>query len=413
MISFYKHLVQCSPSFLYLADRALGGPLEVLFTLLIFILSKNPDTTAMHLTALACLKPITSIFAFYISSLIFGRQKSIKRYLILNLIVGCSACLFFPFVHNPWFYIASFAVFMTSWRAAYPAWMEFLKSKIEFSELSVVVARGTSIYYFMNIFFPLLIGSILDIHPEVWRYFYLGFAMIKLCSLIYIFQVDLQGCKAIEKPSFSMLHHFVDPIRKGWSLLREKPAYLHYQILFFLIGAGIIGTQPVLPLFFKNSLGLTYTQLTLAFSTCKGISFILASPYWAKITHRISIYQLNSYVALFTCLFFLMILFSNFNTNYLYIAYLLYGTMQAGCEISWNLSGPLFSGSNESTIYSSINLAAVGIRGCLCPFLGHLLFISTNANIVFAISGMICVIGCIYGLWLDKIFRSHDPLYAK
>ena len=74
--------------------------------------------------------------------------------------------------------------------------------------------------------------------------------------------------------------------------------------------------------------------------------------------------------------------------------------------MSWNLSGPIFSEKKESTIYSSINLAAIGIKGCIFPFLGHLLPVYTNANVVFATGGFLCFIGLIYEVWLDHSYKA-------
>lgn len=75
--------------------------------------------------------------------------------------------------------------------------------------------------------------------------------------------------------------------------------------------------------------------------------------------------------------------------------------MQAGCELSWNLSGPYFAKESESTFYSSINLAFVGLRGCLCPFIGQLIFIYSNSMTLFICAGLLCLMSGLYALWLN------------
>ena len=40
--------------------------------------------------------------------------------------------------------------------------------------------------------------------------------------------------------------------------------------------------------------------------------------------------------------------------------------MQAGSELSWNMSGPLFSKQEESSSYTSVNIVTAGIRGLHC-----------------------------------------------
>ena len=135
----------------------------------------------------------------------------------------------------------------------------------------------------------------------------------------------------------------IKPWKQAWNLVLSEHDYRSYLILFVLGGAGLAALQPILPVFFKDNLQLSYSQLTLAICICKGIAFALTSPYWAKWMNRISIYQVNFFVNLFSCVFILFILATNSSIYWLYLAYVMYGAMQAGYEISWNLSGPIFS----------------------------------------------------------------------
>jgi hypothetical protein len=153
--------------------------------------------------------------------------------------------------------------------------------------------------------------------------------------------------------------------------------------------------------------------LGIAFSLCKGLSFVLASPFWAKVANSISLYHLNAIMNLFTALFFALIIAASSNASWLFLAYFFYGIMQAGCEMSWNLSGPFFAGSKESTLYSSLNLACVGIRGCICPLLGYLFFTYFGALPVFIGSALICLMGTAYGLWLNRHYFGGNRSFQR
>lgn len=389
---------------LLLINRILCAPLEILFTLLIFILSKNLNALPLHLTLIACIKPISSFFAFYANSAIIDNPQRIRSYLLINCLIGSFPCLFFPFIENVWFYIGAYAVFMISNRAVYPAWVEIMKENLEGDALSKLISQWTSINYIISIFLPPFICYLMDRDEGIWRILFFGFAVLQMLNMGLIFFIKTNVYHSCIKISTtkSLLH----PLQKGWAILKEKPAFRHYQLLFFLGGAGIIGSQSILPIYFKDNLNLSYIKLGMAFSFCKGISFILTSPFWGRYANRISLYHVNCYVNLCSSLFFLFILASNYETNWLFVAYLIYGTMQAGCEMSWNLSGPIFSGRDESTIYSSLNLAFVGIRGLICPSLGYLLFVYTSADIVFATCGLLCLLGIAYGLWVDRKYQT-------
>lgn len=388
------------PSTIFIANRILCGPLEILFTLLVFILSKNLGANPFELTLIVCIKPISSFFAFYVSSVILDNPQRIRSYLLINTIIGSLPCLIYPIVENVWFYIGSYALYMITLRAVYPAWMEVLKCSMEASALSKIISIGTSIAYFMGIILPPIICFYMDMEGNIWRYLFMAFGLLNLMNIALIMFIKAHAKVPVVKPIISLLE-------QGWTLLKENPAFAHYQILFFLGGAGIIGSQSVLPFYFKDSLNLSYTQLGIAFSFCKGLSFVLTSPYWAKYANRISLYHLNCVINLFTTLFFAFIMAANSNTNWLFLAYLFYGAMQAGCEMSWNLSGPFFSGPRESTMYSSLNLACVGIRGCICPLLGYLLFVHTGAIPVFIVCTLICLAGTAYGLWIDRSYKIN------
>jgi hypothetical protein len=393
---------------LFLVNRLLCSPLDILFTLLVFILGKNTDALPFQITIITCIKPISAFFSFYTSSLIFNNPQRIKPYLLLNNLIGCSTCFFYPFVENVWFYIISYAFFMVTTRAAYPAWIEILKRTLDKSALSKLISQGTSTYYLISISLPPLICSLMDKYETLWSYLFMGLACLQLLNMILILFIKID-IKIPHVKSIPATIPFLEPLKNGWKLLKEKSAFTHYLLLFTFTGVGIIASHCVLPLYFKENLDLSFTQLGLAFSFCKGVSFILTSPYWARLSHRISLYHINCLMNVFNCLFFAFLMAANSNIQWLYVAFIFYGTGLAGCEISWNVSAPFFSGTKESTLYSGLNLAFIGIRGCICPLLGYLVFVHVGAFTVFWASIVICLIGIIYGLWIDRRYSPYSP----
>jgi predicted MFS family arabinose efflux permease len=380
---------------LYLISRFLGGPLEILFTLLIFILNKNIEVLAVQLTLIATIKPVSSLFSFYISSIIFDNPHRMRTYLSLNILMGALPCLLFPFTDNAWFYIASYGIFLVTDRAATPAWMEVLKNNADSLTVAKTVSYKNSIFYFMNIVLAPLICLWMDETPQIWRYLFFSLALLKMINMTLVFAIKPDMKIQIRKP-------FIEPLKRGWLLLKEQPSFSHYLFLYCIGGMGIIGTQSILPVYFKDNLNLSYVELGIAFSCCKGVSFLLTSPFWVKYTQNASLYRLNSLANLFTILYFVLIILANFHTGLLYLAYLSYGVMLAGCELSKDLSGPHFSGQKDSTIYSSLNLALNGIRGCIFPVIGSLLYAYTGSTVVFTTAAALCLAGSIYGLWLDR-----------
>jgi len=395
-----------SAAFYYLQSRILCGPGQVLFTLLIFILNKELHATPFQLMVFACLKPITSLFSFYVSSLTFDRpHQSVRTYLIANTIIGCAPCLFFPLFDNVWFYIVSYAIYTITMRAKEPIWIEYLKCNLELPQMSKTVSRGASIIYFMSMFLPPVLSFWLDGH--IWKSLFFLFALLQLVNAAAIFSL-VDGKQTIRFKESKSGISILDPLKKGYQLLKDNRPFCHYLFLFFLGGAGIVAIQPILPIYFNEQLNLSYAQLTLAFSFCKGISFLPSSPIWAKYVTCISLYRLNALMNLLTTFFMAALLAASFGMEWLYVGYLCYGAMQGGSEQSWNMSGPIFSNNKCSTAYSSLNLLLVGIRGCICPFLGYLLFSLLGIIPMLIIVLGICLISVFYGFWLDSKYAQRN-----
>lgn len=393
--------MQTSP---YFITRFLCSPLEAMYTLLVFIVCVELKASPLPLTILTCMKPLVSFFGFYASTFVVGKAHQMKKYLIIMNLMGCLPCFFFPFVDNVWFFVFSYGLFMTALRASFPVWNEVLKRNIGLSDMKQTVSIGSAINFGMTIFVPLLFSFWMDQQPNIWKLLFFGLGIFQaLNTLGLLFLKIAPGTTDTNFSSKSLL----EPWKKGWSLLRNDIQFTKYQVLFFLGGVGLVVMMPTLPLFFKDTLHLSYTQLTLGFSLCKGIGFVLSSFSWLVASRRYSLYIINALVNILSCIFIACLFAAPLGLPWLYVGYLAYGTMQSGCELSLNLSGPFFSKEKESTFYSSVNLAVIGIRGVICPFLGQFLLAFTGIPGVFIFAAIMCALGIIYAFMLEKASKAN------
>lgn len=383
-----------SNKILYVCFRILTSPLEALFTLLIFILSKETDATPLQLALLASIKPLSSLIAYQLNRVIFENSARVKPFLIFLCLMGSLPCVFFPYISNCWYFIGAYGLFTIAVRASQPAWIETLNQKFPKEEIAKTVATGSACNFFMVTLVPFALSQFLDSSPQLWTFFFAGLAGINMINIAVLLQMPLTP----KEIAPSIRNYW----KEGFHILRSDRPFLKYQILFFLGGAGLVMLQPILPIYFKETLHLSYTQLTLAFSVCRGIAYMGSSPFFAKYAPRMSLYLLNAIVNFLSCLFVACVLASSGQTHWLYTAYLMYGAMLAGCEMSWNLSGPTFAKAKDSTIYSSLNLLCIGLRACICPFLGQFIFSHTNSFYSFILCGFICLLSLIYAFYLEK-----------
>jgi len=400
---------------LFFGSKLFCSPLEALYTLLIFILSKELNASILQLTILAAAKPFVSIFAFYLNAILVRNPNHLKSYLIGLNIAGCLPCFLFPFCNNIWYYIASYFIFMTSIRSSYPAWMEILKINLSLDKIASTVSKGSSINYFITIAIPLLLSSWMDKETGIWKILFVIVATLQLLNIVFLFLLNTKTVPISVLTPFSWNSLLIAPWKEGWKLCKENRDFTHYLAMFLLGGVGLAALQPVIPLFFKESLHLSYQQITLAISLCKGVGFVLTSSLWARWLNNSTIYSLNTYINLFSCLFIIFLSASLLNTYWVFIAYFLYGIMHSGCELSLNVSGPYFSKEKESIGYSGLNLALLGIKGSIFPALGQLLFIYSGYPMIFIATFSFCLLSLLYAKYLDIHFKKLNTasLYAS
>lgn len=392
----------------FLASRMLCSPLEAIYTLFIFIAAKELNASLLQIALLASSKPVSALLAYFCSAVVSRKPQHVKTYLIMVNGLAALPALAFPFVDNCWFYVGAHLIFMTGQRAIFPAWNMVLKNSMTFEAMSKLQAKGISIQQAVMIFSPLLFGYWIDHSKELWKTLFFLLGVLQLCSSCMMLRLTITHVETLYTPIPMLQAHF----RNSLNLLREQKDFVQYLCLFFLGGAGLVMMQSTLPLFFKNDLHLSYTTITLAVSGCKGLALISSAKLWAHWVNKVSLYRFNFYINIFSVLFIASVLLSNSNMEWLFIAYLFYGTMQAGCEMSWNMSGPFFAKEQECSLHSSLNLPFIGVRGLIFPFVGQSLFYYSSANIVFICAGILCLASVAYAHYLDEKY-SAEPLTAK
>lgn len=380
----------------YTWTRILNTPFWALYTLLPFIMCKDLQATPWQIACIVSLNPIASLFSLYWSSQIKRRRDRLRSNIIWAGILGHAPFLFVPWISHPWFFIFASGIYMLFHRGANPAWMEILKVNVPEDSRKTVFAYGSVAYHAGGAILAIVIGWLLDDYFQAWRWLFPITALFSLSAII--FQVALpiktshsSDSTAVDVP-FSFKGQLQKPWKEAWDLMKQRPDFARFQIGFMLGGGGLMLWQPALPQFFFDILHLNYKELTIAMTLCKTIGYALALPLWTKMMSRMDICVFSATVTAIAALFPLGLMAAQWNLIWLYTAYLLYGIMQAGSELSWNLSGPIFSKQEDSSTYTGINVVSIGLRGCISPPLGSFLCNLTNASLVLAMGGGLCLL---------------------
>ena len=384
-----------------LISSFLHEPFAALYPLLPFILCKDLGATGLQIVVLTALKPVVSLFSFYWSSRATGRVQSLRKNLLWAGILARLPFALSLLTGQVWILILASSIYMLFYRAGIPAWMEIIKRNLGKQKRQRAFTMGSALGYLEGVLIAIGVGALLDQDIGWWKMTFMVSILFGLAGTI------LQASIPIEDPSDRTYESSAtarEPlwwyISKPWRdcirILKNRPDFARFQWGFMTGGFGLMLIQPVIPIFFSHQLNLSYRGLLVAILVCKGFGFVLTSHLWGEAIDRVKINHLTIVVLLGFALFPACILFAQLTPIWIYVAYLIYGVAQAGSHLIWHLSGPLFSGQEESLRYSGVNLFLVGIRGAIAPPIGGILNALLGPLIVLPLGGLFCLSGGLY-----------------
>jgi len=373
----------------YVWTRVLDTPFWGLFNLLPFILYKDLHASPFEIGLLVTIKPVVSIFSSYWSSTFHNKPERLVGSIIWARWIAYLPFFLYPFIHNIWFILASFGLFMSLQVGMMPAWMELLKKHLPLQNREKIFSYTQAFGYLGGGLLPFLFGWVLDEWLGAWRWMFPLAAALALGATFWQRKIHLEtrDTPQAQLPDEFLLH----PWKNAWNVLTQHPLFLKFQIGFTLLGSGLMVMQTTLPIFFVDELHLSYTELGIAMALCKGLGFACSSPLWARLMQQLDIFRFMAWVALLATAFPLLLLLAKWQMAWLFGAFFLYGFMQAGSELGWNLSGPRFAERHDSTPFSSVNILAVGVRGLFIPSLGALLLSHYGSLFTIILSSCLCL----------------------
>lgn len=374
----------------FLWTNILRSPFWAIYNLLLFILYKDLHASPFQIALFIALKPVVSIFSLYWASWINKRPDRLISNITWAGFLGFAPFLLFPFFYGPWFVIFASALFMAMFRGVVPAWMEIFKLNLPGESKNHVFSWGSIVSYVVGALLPLAIGPLLDGYNLSWRWIFAGTAVLGIAGVVFQLRIPIEIKKIPPTKPISL----VAPWKEAWHLFTTRKDFRYYQIGFMIFGGtGLMIMQPALPAFFIDVLGLSYTELSIALTLCKGIGFALTSPLWAKVMAKTEMFRFSSMITFFAALFPIILIMSQFHVTWVYVAYIAYGMMQAGSELNWHLSGPHFAKEEESTAFSRFNILMVGVRGCFIPQIGSLLILFAPSTVILLLGTLFCLAG--------------------
>jgi predicted MFS family arabinose efflux permease len=392
-----------------LLSNLFSEPLFTLYNLLVVILYKDLGASTFQIALLTMLKPVVAILSFYWSAGLKGRIKKLKSNLLWAGFFMRAPFLLCPWFDSAWFIIAAAVNYMFFYRAGTPAWLEIIKRNINGGKREKAFSFSYAVAYLEGVVLALAFGAMLDKDPSLWKYLFPVGSMIGLFSLISQSRIVVEGEDIVE-PRPSWKERIVRPWRDSYRLMRDRPDFSRFQWGFMVCGFGLMLIQPALTIFAVDFLGVSCLEMGAAISVAKGLGIALSSPLWARWSERANLLKMASFIFLAFGLFTVLLSFSIWSIAWFYFAYFWYGVGQGGSHLVWNMSGPIFSGGEDSSHYTGVNVVLVGIRGAVAPAFGGLLCASLGPIQVLVIGGILCFYS---GVRLFQSKFAKDPLSIK
>jgi MFS family permease len=349
-----------------------------------YIFYRELHATPWEIVIFITLNPVAALLSLYWGAFVDKRPDRLKSNIMWAGVVGHLPFLLAPWIDNCWYYILASTVYMLTTRGVIPAWMEVLKLHIPHVSRHSLFAYASTLSYVGSALFPCFFGWLMDDFHDMWRWIFVASALFSLGGIMLQAQIPSVESQEVDaKRAFTMSHWLLHPWKNVYQLLTSRPDFVRFQLAFMLGGAGLMVIKPVIPGYFTEVLHLSYTELGVALALCKGVGYALTSQTWARWFGKTNIYRFLTLVTFIACLFPLGLLMSQYSLSLFYAAWIGYGVMQAGSEMGWKMSGMAFSGNQDSTLFTTVNVLAVGIRGCIVPPLGG--FLATQGYVVEAL----------------------------
>ncbi len=369
-----------------LLSSVLSEPLFTLYGFTAFILRKHLDATAFQIAFLTMLRPLVSILSFYWSANLSKRRDKLRSNFLGAGFLSRLPFLFLPFINQSWYLIFSVAIYILFYRAGTPAWIEILKLNLPKKKRENVFSWGFSLQYIEGMILAIGVGSLLDQNPSSWKILFFISAILGMLNLYFMSKIPINHNPEIsQKKKESLKTLLLKPWKNSFYLMKTRRDFSLFQWSFMFCGFGVMLIQPVIPFFLADILKISYIDFAIAFSLCKGLGIVFSSPIWSRLMHKISLAKLSFPVFILFGLQPLLLCLAPFHLMWLYLSYILYGIAQGGSHLIWHFSGPTFSGKEDSSLFSGVNVVMVGIRGAIAPPLGGALSV-----LVGPISTLLC-----------------------
>lgn len=372
-----------------LISGLLTEPLVGLIAILPFYLRKDLHASLFQISLFTMIKPAIALLSFYWGASLWKNRHRILSNWMGSWLWARLPFLLFPFIHNVGFLILAAACFQFFQRGGIPAQMEILRQNVPSGTREGFFSWSSATVFLSGVVVSLLLSF--GKEADNWAILFFGSALLGLTALFFQARIPVEK-SAVEVKKTGL----IAPWKESLRLLKQRPDFARFQLGFMMGGIGLMLMMPALVLYSADDLAITHADMMASRFIWMGMGFVLATPFWRRKISYSNIYPLTSVACLFFAVSALFWILGMFHLGWFFTAFFFYGVAQAGSHLIWHLSGPLFAGQEDSSLFSTVNILTVGVRGLIVPCLATLLCKWMGAAGVIALGALWSLCGALY-----------------
>jgi MFS family permease len=363
-----------------------------------------------QITILVMLWPLSNIFSIWWGK-ILEHSHSLAKYYILTGIVGRLSLIIMLFVTDYYQYLGLMILLFSFNAFISPAQNAILQTNISPKNRGNIFGYTASFITLVSVIFSFVIGKILDVNEDWFRYFFAIVGIFGLVHAIIMSRIQLKKSHNTDKAFISFKHIFYTPIARSLEVLKKNKEFAIFQRNFFIYGIAFMVLLPAIPKYLVEYLEMDYSQTFLAKGIISQIGILFLAPLAGRFFDKKNPALFTSLTFMLLSLYPLILLVSSFflgtsSVNYIvYFAFFVYSLAMSGIIISWNISSICFAGDEDVSMFQSVHVSLTGLRGLFAPFLGLLVMKTFGIRAVFVLAFALFVFASILSF---KLYLKMD-----
>jgi len=229
----------------------------------------------------------------------------------------------------------------------------------------------------------LVVGALSDRHPDAFRVYLPGLALIHLIGLLLVWRISRELLfRERMRPAPQRDSAWWEPLRQMARTLKEDRRFAAYEVAFMSYGVGWMICTALLPALATDRLRLSYSEYSLATIVIFQVVMLLLLAPVGHLTDRIGAMRVAQLSFAWLTVYPLGLLWTRGFDGLAFFS-LLYAIGMVGVNLTWTL-GPIVLAPDPSRTshYLAIHTTMVGVRGLFAQGLAMALYVLTGSFVV-------------------------------